>query len=439
MGALDRSGKVSHRRRNSRDHKILLVVGGGIEAVPGILLAKNMGLKVVVSDADSNAPGFKIADDTILVSTYDVEGTIKAAIDYDSNIGRIHGVICIATDVPHTVAQVANKLGLPGIPLRTAQMAVDKLSMKRKFASDGLPVPWFSPVKSPSELYQIVAKYGYPLVLKPVDSRGARGVLRLTKTIDLDWAYDFSLSHSPSGRVMVEKFLAGPQVSTESIVVDSRTYTLGFADRNYEFMERYAPNIIENGGELPSCLSLEVQERVKSLVARAAKSMGIFNGVVKGDIVVQESAPHIIELAARLSGGYFCSHEIPLNTGVDFVGAAIRLALGEQLEPSNLTPRYNRFVAQRYLFPKPGRVVKISGADKATSMPGIEYCELRVTVGETVKTIDSHPARAGLVIATGQSRNQAISRAEAAVSMINVVTEPLNDMWMRENSSTVTA
>jgi biotin carboxylase len=425
MGALSQSGNTDSRSSDLCENKTLLVVGGGIEAIPGILLAKNRGLKVVVTDADPNAPGFEVADDTLLVSTYDVEGTTKAAVEYHSTVGRIHGVICIATDVPHTVAEVADKLGLPGIPLEAAQMAVDKLSMKRKFASDGLPVPWFSPVKSPSELYQIAGKHGYSLVLKPVDSRGARGVLRLSETVDLDWAYDFSSSHSPSGRVMVEKFLTGPQVSTESIVLDSQTYTLGFADRNYEFMERYAPNIIENGGELPSCLPFEIQERVKGLVAEAAKSMGIRTGVVKGDIVVQKGLPHIIELAARLSGGYFCSHEIPLNTGVDFVGAAIRLALGEGLEASDLTPRFNRFVAQRYLFPKPGRVIKVDGADQAASVPGIEFCELRVAVGDTVRPIDSHPARAGMVIATGRSRDQAVSRAEAAVGMINVVTEPL--------------
>jgi len=424
---LNLSEKVISRRSDHCEKKTLLVVGGGIEAVPGILLAKKMGLKVVVSDADPKAPGFEVADDVIFASTYDLEGTTKSAVDFSSNIGRIHGVICIATDVPHTVAQVADKLGLPGIPLKAAQMAVDKLSMKRRFASDGLPVPWFSQVGSPAELDQIVSRLGYPLVLKPVDSRGARGVLRLTAAIDLDWAYDFSRSHSPTARVMVEKFLEGPQVSTESIVFDSKAYTVGLADRNYEFIERYAPSIIENGGELPSCLPFEIQERVKRLVAKGAKSMGIHNGVVKGDVVVHKDVPYIIELAARLSGGYFCSHEIPLNTGVDFVGAAIRLALGEQLESSDLTPRCNRFVAQRYLFPKPGRIVQISGTNKASSMPGIEFCELRVGVGDVVKTIDSHPARAGLVIATGQNRDQAVSRAEAAINTINIATEPLTD------------
>lgn len=413
-------------RPDHAEKKTLLVVGGALEAVPGILLAKSMGLKVVVSDIDPCAPGFEVADDTILASTYDVEQTMKGAVDYCSNVGEIHGVICIATDVPHTVAHVAEKLGLPGISLESAQMAVDKLLMKRQFAADGLAVPWFRSVESPKELKDIIKEYGYPLVLKPVDSRGARGVLRLTPAVDLDWAFNFSLSYSPTARVMVEKFLEGPQVSTESIVLDSMTYTIGFADRNYEFLERYAPNMIENGGELPSILPVNTQNKIRELIAKAAASMGIDNGIVKGDIVVYKDRPHIIELAARLSGGYFCTHEIPLNTGVDFVGAAIRLALGETLRPSDLEPRYNRFVAQRYLFPRPGRVVQIKGVEKASSMPGIEFCEVRVGMGDTVKAIDSHPARAGVVIATGENRNQAVSRAEAAINAINIVTEPLS-------------
>ena len=102
---------------------------------------------------------------------------------------------------------------------------------------------------------------------------------------------------------------------------------------------------------MPCSLPEKTKEEIQFLISNAARCLGVKNGTVKGDIVVHEGIPYIIELAPRLSGGYFCTHEIPLNTGVDFVGAAIRLALGETLRPADLEPRYNRFVAQRYLFP----------------------------------------------------------------------------------------
>ena len=73
---------------------------------------------------------------------------------------------------------------------------------------------------------------------------------------------------------------------------------------------------------------------MRDVVARAAAALGVTDGTVKGDIVVHDGEPYVIELAARLSGGFFCTREIPLNTGVDFVGCAIRVALGERIDPN---------------------------------------------------------------------------------------------------------
>jgi biotin carboxylase len=405
--------------------KTLWIVSGGIEAISGIRLAKEMGLHVVVSDRNPKAPGFAFADDRVLADTYDINATVEAARKYSRAVRPVDGVMCIASDVPLTVASTAAALGLPGIPVASALLAADKLEMKRKFEQDGVPIPWFSPVESGAHLREIVRRRGFPLVLKPVDSRGARGVLLLRAGTDLDWAYGLSHHHSPTGRVMVEEFLPGPQVSTESIVLDGIAYTPGFADRNYEYLDRYAPHIIENGGDLPSRLPESTQEEIRSLVQKAARSMGIGNGVVKGDMVVSDGKAYVIELAARLSGGYFCTHEIPLNTGVDFVGQAIRLALGERLDPLALTPRFQKGVAQRYLFPEPGRVVRITGEEDVARRPGIVHCEIRVAVGDVIGPMDSHPARPGVVIATGDTREVAINRAVAAVKDICIETEAI--------------
>ena len=82
--------------------RTLLFVSGGIEAVPAIARAKQMGLRVAVSDGAADAPGMRLADERIVASTYDVEGTVAAARRV-----RLDGVICVASDVPQTVAGVA--------------------------------------------------------------------------------------------------------------------------------------------------------------------------------------------------------------------------------------------------------------------------------------------------------------------------------------------
>jgi biotin carboxylase len=405
--------------------KTLLFVGGGIETLPAIEQAKDLGLHVVVSDASPSAPGFRVADDRLIASTYDIEATVAAARTYNQTVRRLDGVICVASDIPQTVAAVADALGLPGIPLECARLASDKLAMKEKFSADGVPVPWFVPINSATELKSVAAQRATPLVIKPVDSRGARGVLQLKGDIDLDWAHEFSRCESPSGRVMVEEFLTGPQISTESIVLDGIAHTPGLADRNYEMLEAFAPHIIENGGDLPTQLPEDVQQAIRDLIHKAAASMGVRSGVVKGDVVLSEGKPYLIELAARPSGGYLCTHEIPLSTGVDFVGAALRLALGDEVEPADLIPRYQRHISQRYLFPKPGRVVRINGAEEAAQAPGVVFCQVRVKEGDVVGPVSSHPARAGLVMAMGSSRAEAMQRAQAAIRAIHIETVPV--------------
>ena len=221
--------------------KTLWLVGGGLEAVPAVKRAKELGLHVAVSDYNPRAPALVLADDRIPVSTYDVEATVAAALAYSREVRTIDGVTCVATDVPLTVAAVAQALNLPGIPLEAARLASDKLAMKERLVASGLAVPWFHPVESAAHLASLVRERGCPLVVKPVDSRGARGVLRLVAGIDLNWAYGVAQSQSPTGRVMVEEFSEGPQISTEAVLLSGRGYTLGLSDRNYELWETFSP------------------------------------------------------------------------------------------------------------------------------------------------------------------------------------------------------
>src|SRR5262245_56815537 len=291
--------------------RTLLVISGGREAVPAILEARRMGLQVVVSDGAADAPGFRVADATLLASTYDAEATVAAARAYAKR-SRIDGVLAVAADVPVTLATVADALRLPGPSLATAELAADKLAMKNRLATAGVPVPWYVAIESGDALTRLAAEVTFPLIVKPVDSRGARGVIRLLPDVDPRRAFTMAAAESPTGRVMVERFIPGPQVSTESVVVGGRTTTIGFSDRNYELLDRFAPFVIENGGDLPSCLPPAVLESIDDLVGRAAAALGVQHGTVKGDIVIGTEGPMVIEVAVRLSGGYFCTHEIPL-------------------------------------------------------------------------------------------------------------------------------
>lgn len=400
--------------------KTLLIICGGIEAADAARHAKAMGLTVVVSDRDAQAPGFAFADARLIADVYDPEQTATAALRYSQKIRHIDGVICIAADAPVTAALVAQTLNLPGLPMAAARLASDKLAMKMSFQRARVAVPWFAEVATPQELAHITKERGRNLVIKPIDSRGSRGVQRVAHVQDLPTAFMLARSHSPSARVMVEDYLDGPQVSTESIVIDGVCHTPGFSDRNYEYLERYAPFFVENGGDLPSRLAPDIQQKIKDLVSRATHALGITNGTVKGDIVVHKGEPYVIELAARLSGGFFCSREIPLNTGVDFIGAAIKLALGEPITDTQLTPRKQDAVVQRYVFAPAGTVMAVDGADAARAVPGITDVVVTARPGDTIAPAGDKRPSVAMVLACAPTHAEAMTAAQAALARITV-------------------
>jgi len=399
--------------------KTLMLIGAGSAQLHAINLAKNMGYYVVATDINPKAPGFKVADESFIVSTYDLEKTAEVARDFHKT-HPIDGVMTVGIDIPLVVATIAKELGLPGISIESARLASNKLEMKNKFKKDGVPVPWFKKINSLEQFRQIVKKNKALLILKPVDSRGARGVLRITKDVDLDWAFNYSKEISPSKNVMVEEFVPGPQISTESIVYKGKIYTVAYSDRNYEYLEKYSPFIIENGGIIPSCLDANKIQQISKLISKAAISLGIKNGVVKGDIVYSNEGPKIIELAARLSGGYYCTDQIPLSNGVDIVRTMIQISLGEEIDTNDLIPRYNRNIALRFLFLPPGKVMRIEGVSELSSYKWLRKFELFVKEGDTIQEITDHTKRSGVVMTVADTRNQAIERAKKAVEAVKV-------------------
>jgi len=403
--------------------KTLLIVSGGIEAVPGIQHAVNMGLKVIVSDGDSNAVGFRSAHQKIVASTYDAEATLKGVLEYERLYGKIDGVICIAADVPLTVATLVQHLGLKGISVATAKLSMDKLSMKECFRGAGIPIPWFKEIVSVDDLRKTITSVNFNLIIKPIDSRGARGVLQLGEQTDLFWAYSQAKENSPSGRVMVEEFLEGFQVSTESIIVGERASTPGFSDRNYEHLERFRPYVIENGGEQPTQLHELERQAVSDLAVKAARAMGIQYGTAKGDMILTKDGPKIIEMAARLSGGWLATNQITLATGINLVEIAIKLALGEPVELPEPYPLIRQGVAIRYFFPVAGRVFSINDQNQMLSQEWVSKYDIYVKEGDMIEPVTNHTKRAGYVITVGQNRDEAVQRAELVTQSVEIKTQ----------------
>jgi biotin carboxylase len=396
----------------------LWIVSGGIEAIPGICKAKEMGLKVVVSDGNSNAPGFMYADKKYVASTYDVQETLKCIRHYEKNGGTVDGIISIGADVPLTVSSIAEELSLPSIKVETAKICSNKLLMKEEFKRKNIPTAWFSEIDSVKELRNFLKDREKSIVLKPVDSRGARGVLKLDKNSDLMWAFKHSKKFSTSGKLIAEEFETGSQHSTESIFTTSQSFTPGFTDRNYEYLSKFSPYMIENGGEQPTALTKKNKSDVINLVEKASRLFGIKSGTCKGDMILTSNGPKIIEIAPRLSGGWLSTDQIPLGTGVDFLKNSILLSLGKKIKSDDIEPKFQKGVAIRYFFPKKGIIKSINGLDFIKKKKWIHKSMIFVKKNDVIPPITDHTKRVGFVITTGKNRIQSVDRAIQITDLI---------------------
>ena len=401
--------------------KTLLILGGGKEQVAAIAAAKAKAIRTVVLDMNPKADGRALADEFHLVSTRDRDALLKFARDYKS---PIDGVMTIASDIPHMVAIAAEALGVRHIALSVAELCVHKLHMKERLRDACVNVPLFARVSSLDDLKAFIAKAGFPIVIKPVDNSGARGVQRLTRGMDIAEAYAYSRSFAYGGEVIAEKFIAGLQISTEGIFHEGVFYCTGFADRNYTRLDDAVPFMVEDGGDIPTVLDAQSKRAVEAEFEKAARALGIDWGPAKGDMIFgDDGKPYVIEIAARLSGGNFCYDKVPWSTGVDIVDILVDMAVGNKVDPARFKPTRDLATSQRYFFPPAGTIRDIKGLAAAKNAAHIRKVDVWAQPGDAVTPLENHPSRVGYVISCAPTRQEAVRAAEAAIAQVKFEVE----------------
>jgi len=390
--------------------KRILILGASVLQLPAIKKAKEMGLYVGVADYNPQAVGIPYADEFFNVSTIDEESVYQAAKKFKTD-----GIMTLATDMPmRSVAYAAHKLGLAGISYDTAVKATDKGEMIKAFEAASIEHPWYFILPEPSELEKVIDRITYPCISKPVDNAGSRGVMLIQSKNELEAAVQYSFSNGRKGGVIVEEYLQGNEVSVEVMVVNGIVNILQVTDK----LTTGAPHFVEMGHSQPSRLGEENVNAIKDLAARAVRSVEINNSPVHVEIMLVKNGPRMIELGARMGGDCIATHLVPLSTGIDMVRATIDIALGN--EP-DITPKFEKGSAIRYMKEKHGIIKAISGIDTAEKMDDVQQITLVKTVGDTVGEIGSSVDRIGYVIARSADVVAAIKCCEKAMEKIRIM------------------
>jgi len=409
-----------------QEQERIIILGAGTMQGPAIRIARELGFFTVVLDGSSSAPCVTMADRFEQIDLKDKEGIEAFALSLRDGPGGLGGIMTAGTDFSATVAWVAERLGLPGIPYETALNASDKGRMRSCFKKAGLPSPEFITITAVDELDGgtggIALPAPFPLVVKPVDNMGGRGCRRVNDMGEFHEAAADALRFSRSGRAIVEAFMEGPEFSVDAIVYHGEIFICGLADRHIFF----PPFFIEMGHTMPSQVSEERQRAILETFCAGVRALGLADGenigAAKGDIKLTPTGPMIGEIAARLSGGYMSGWTYPYSSGVEPIRAAILAAMGRK--PGDLAPPKAWTSAERAFVSIPGTVKAIVGTEAARNTPHVRDLFLRTGEREKVSFPENNVSKCGNIISAAPDRATAVEAAENAVRAILIRLDP---------------
>ena len=388
----------------SRD-KRLLVLGAGPAKLGLLRAARERSLFVIALDRDPAAPGFEFADRRAVVSTEDEPaiGMLAAAEELD-------GVIAPGIDWPVAIAaRLAARLGLshPLSP-QTAAVAVSKLRQRERLAEHGVPQPeWRLVTDAPDDL-------AVPLVVKPPDRQGQTGLSLVRDREHLQGAVETAVSASRTSVALVEELVEGPEVTVNAFSTGGHFHPLAVNDRITATDE--AAFGVALAHAWPS--EHEVEGAIE-VAGAAAKALGIENGPTYTQVVLGPEGPKVMELAARVGGGH--DAELCLAAiGVDLNGLALAAALGEPVEVPDPQPQGGACV--RFLVAPAGTLESVDGMEEALALEGIVDARVYRRPGWTFTPLRRGADRAGFVLATGSSRDDALGKADRAAELIRFET-----------------
>ena len=390
--------------------KRIMILGASAGQMPMIRKVKELGYELAVVDYNDRAVGIHYADKFYRASTIDADAVVRAAKDYKAD-----GITTVQTDMPmRAVAKACRELHLPGISPQAAMNATDKEKMMEAFKRAGVSSPWFCAFAPNDTDTSIVEKIPYPCVVKPADNSGSRGVSLAENGGDAPGAIAYARSHSRNGRIIVEEYMTGPEVSVEVMMLSGEAKVLAVTDK----LTTGAPHFIEMGHSEQSRLGAEATEKIKRLAEQAMLAVGAAEGPGHVEIIVTSKGPKVVELGARLGGDFITTDLVPLATGVDFLKAVIQAACGER---PDVTPRFRRASAIRFIPAGEGIIRGIEGMDEAMKIPGIVKAECLKTIGDRIPPLTSSLDRAGYVIAQADDPEQAVSLCDQAMKKIRFI------------------
>lgn len=373
-----------------QNKKSVLIFGVGDLQKSIINRAHMMGLYVIGIDPCADAYCKNDVDAFEIVGGQDFEGTCAVVEKYG-----VDAIVTAATDKPLVMmARIAEKYKFPFYSVKTAEWSTDKFQMKRRFEIGEVPHAQGRLVTKADE----VKGLSFPLIVKPRDNSGSRGVVLCRNLFELQEASKEALSFSHLDSVLVEEFIEGQEYSIEGLHYDGKTEVIQFTEKTTTPF----PYNVELAHKQPANLTSMQRDEITAIICKIAHCMKYENCPSHTELKINSKGVFVIETSPRLGGGNITSHLVPLSTGVNMEDQLLHIALGEQVDTN--TGRINQASGVSFLNFGKGKVKFISNIEGVANWPNLEYFNCKLKVGDNIDYFKSGLDRYGEFIVSANNR-----------------------------------
>lgn len=308
------------------------MLGGSLYQTYAIKEAKRIGYYVITCDYLPDNPGHRFADEYHNVSTTDREAILALAQEL-----QVDGIVAYASDpAAPTAAYVAEQMGLPTSPYKSVEILSNKDLFREYLQQNGFNCPKAMGFATYEEALVHIDEFRLPVMVKPVDSSGSKGINKMTDKTQLKAFVEDALRYSRRKRFLIEEFIVkkGHQISGDAFSVDGR---LVFHCLGNEF---YDPNCDKDFAPLGECWPFQMEhkyiEDLELQLQRLITLLGMRSNAYNVEAIVgEDDKVYLLELGAR-SGGSLIPQVVECATGVNMVTWVVQAAAGDPIDLSVL-------------------------------------------------------------------------------------------------------
>lgn len=400
--------------------KKILLLGGSTQQIPAIEYANKQGYYTVLCDYLPDNPGQNYAKKSYCVSTTD-----KGAILEVAKNEKVDGVVAYASDpAAPTAAYVAEKLGLPTNPYKSVEILAFKDKFREFLRENNFNCPKAKGFSSLESAKEEINQFAFPVMVKPIDSSGSKGVSKVEKVDDFVEAYKIALDNSRGKNIIVEEFIEQDHpymIAGDCFVVDGKVEFWGLLNshRNNK-VNPYVPV----GTSYPIYISKNRLDLVKKETQRLFDSLGVEFGAFNIEIIIDKNDKlYFIEMGPR-NGGNMIPDLLYMATGEDMIAATIESAMGNKYGFNN-TIIQNKYISTYVLHSD-----KYGLFEKVHYKNGIENKILKEVIykknGDNVQYFDGANKAIGIVFYEFDTQEEQMDFTNSPENWIEVVIKQVN-------------